>query len=74
MLLYVSRHSVLPCCLVALLPLVGSHSLVQVGLAGSSAIVTATLECLKSFYCLTAQDIPKHEQVQNHIIYMLLTD
>lgn len=34
----------------------------QVGLAGSSAIVTATLECLKSFFCLTTEDLPRHEQ------------
>ncbi|XP_031548705.1 uncharacterized protein LOC116286363 isoform X2 [Actinia tenebrosa] len=31
----------------------------QVGLAGSSAIVTATLRCLMHFYNLTDKDIPK---------------
>ncbi|KAL5499940.1 hypothetical protein EMCRGX_G011415 [Ephydatia muelleri] len=31
----------------------------QVGLAGSSAIITATLKCLMRFYNLTEKDIPK---------------
>ncbi|XP_036416563.1 glucuronokinase with putative uridyl pyrophosphorylase [Colossoma macropomum] len=31
----------------------------QVGLAGSSAIVSATLKCLKKFYNLTEDDLPK---------------
>ncbi|RXG60477.1 putative glucuronokinase 2 [Armadillidium vulgare] len=31
----------------------------QVGLAGSSAIVTATLKCLMEFYNLTESDLPK---------------
>ena len=31
----------------------------QVGLAGSSAIITATLQCLMAFYSLTEADIPK---------------
>ncbi|XP_077398082.1 glucuronokinase with putative uridyl pyrophosphorylase isoform X2 [Festucalex cinctus] len=31
----------------------------QVGLAGSSAIVSATLKCLMKFYNLTDQDLPK---------------
>ena len=35
----------------------------QVGLAGSSAIVTAVLKCLMSFFSLTDDDIPKEIQV-----------
>lgn len=35
----------------------------QVGLAGSSAIVTSALRCLMSFYKLTDSDIPKTLQV-----------
>ena len=35
----------------------GTH-LLQVGLAGSSAIITATLQCLMGFYGLTEADIP----------------
>lgn len=31
----------------------------QVGLAGSSAIITATLKCLMAFYCLNESDMPK---------------
>ena len=31
----------------------------QVGLAGSSAIVTATLNCLMKFFNLTESDLPK---------------
>ena len=31
----------------------------QVGLAGSSAIVTAAFQCLMTFYALTERDIPK---------------
>lgn len=31
----------------------------QVGLAGSSAIVTATLKCLMDFFDITEQDMPK---------------
>ena len=31
----------------------------QVGLAGSSAIVTAALQCLMAFYQLGERDIPK---------------
>ena len=34
----------------------------QVGLAGSSAIVTATFQCLMAFYGLTDRDIPKPMQ------------
>mmetsp|Transcript_105739 Transcript_105739/g.341064 ORF Transcript_105739/g.341064 Transcript_105739/m.341064 type:complete len:627 (-) Transcript_105739:39-1919(-) len=34
----------------------------QVGLAGSSAIVTAVLQCLMDFYNLTESDIPKYLQ------------
>eukprot|EP00927_Polykrikos_kofoidii_P042980 TRINITY_DN37037_c0_g2_i1.p1 TRINITY_DN37037_c0_g2~~TRINITY_DN37037_c0_g2_i1.p1 ORF type:complete len:645 (+),score=77.34 TRINITY_DN37037_c0_g2_i1:124-2058(+) len=34
----------------------------QVGLAGSSAIVTAVLQCLMEFYNLSYRDIPKHIQ------------
>mmetsp|Transcript_30139 Transcript_30139/g.84930 ORF Transcript_30139/g.84930 Transcript_30139/m.84930 type:complete len:639 (-) Transcript_30139:115-2031(-) len=34
----------------------------QVGLAGSSAIVTAVLQCLMRFFGLTEHDIPKHLQ------------
>ncbi len=33
------------------------------GLAGSSAIVTATIQCLMNFYGVTDQDIPKAFQV-----------
>ncbi|CAD5123705.1 DgyrCDS12026 [Dimorphilus gyrociliatus] len=36
----------------------------QVGLAGSSAIVTATLQCLLSFYELNSNDMPLHTQPQ----------
>ena len=36
----------------------------QVGLAGSSAIVTATLKCLMAFFNLTSQDMPKTLQPQ----------
>ena len=35
----------------------------KVGLAGSSAIVTATFQCLMSFFNLTENDIPKEIQV-----------
>ena len=31
----------------------------QVGLAGSSAIVTSTLKCLMNFFNLTEHDLPK---------------
>lgn len=34
----------------------------QVGLAGSSAIVTSTLQCLMAFFKVTESDIPKYEQ------------
>ena len=34
----------------------------QVGLAGSSAIVTATLKCLMEFFNLGVKDIPKELQ------------
>jgi len=34
----------------------------QVGLAGSSAIVTAAFQCLMAFFALTERDIPKHLQ------------
>eukprot|EP00094_Tigriopus_californicus_P010415 TCALIF_10047-PA protein Name:"Similar to GLCAK2 Probable glucuronokinase 2 (Arabidopsis thaliana)" AED:0.09 eAED:0.09 QI:195/0.5/0.6/1/0.75/0.8/5/28/500 len=36
----------------------------QVGLAGSSAIVTATLKCLMAFFRITEKDIPKDIQPQ----------
>eukprot|EP00095_Tigriopus_kingsejongensis_P007749 snap_masked-scaffold815_size93432-processed-gene-0.11 protein:Tk07749 transcript:snap_masked-scaffold815_size93432-processed-gene-0.11-mRNA-1 annotation:"glucuronokinase 1-like" len=36
----------------------------QVGLAGSSAIVTATLKCLMEFFHITNKDIPKEIQPQ----------
>lgn len=36
----------------------------QVGLAGSSAIVTATLKCLMAFFRITEKDIPKEIQPQ----------
>ncbi len=36
----------------------------KVGLAGSSAIVTATLKCLMSFFNLTKADMPKELQPQ----------
>jgi len=36
----------------------------QVGLAGSSAIVTATLQCLMHFFNLTLSDLPKEVQPQ----------
>ena len=36
----------------------------QVGLAGSSAIVTATLKCLMKFFNLTAVDLPVEIQPQ----------
>ena len=36
----------------------------QVGLAGSSALVTATLRCLMDFYCLSPSDIPKEVMPQ----------
>ena len=36
----------------------------QVGLAGSSAIVTATLQCLMSFFRVTDADLPKEVQPQ----------
>ncbi len=36
----------------------------KVGLAGSSAIVTATLKCLMSFFNLTEADLPKELQPQ----------
>ena len=36
----------------------------QVGLAGSSAIVTATLKCLMHFFNLTQSDLPKEVQPQ----------
>ena len=34
----------------------------QVGLAGSSAIVTGTFQCLLAFYGLSERDVPKHAQ------------
>ena len=36
----------------------------QVGLAGSSAIVTAALRCLMDFYGVTAADVPRHRLPQ----------
>jgi glucuronokinase len=36
----------------------------QVGLAGSSAIVTATLQCLMAFFNVSERDIPLHLQVR----------
>lgn len=36
----------------------------QVGLAGSSAIVTATLKCLMEFFHVTDKDLPKQIQPQ----------
>jgi glucuronokinase len=36
----------------------------QVGLAGSSAIVTATMKCLMQFFNLTEYDMPKEIQPQ----------
>ena len=36
----------------------------KVGLAGSSAIVTATLKCLMHFFNLTETDLPKEVQPQ----------
>lgn len=36
----------------------------QVGLAGSSAIISATLKCLMKFYSLTEADMPKQFQPQ----------
>ena len=36
----------------------------QVGLAGSSAIVTAAFRCLMQFYCLRDLDIPRKLQPQ----------
>ena len=38
--------------------------LFKVGLAGSSAIVTATLKCLMHFFNLTETDLPKEVQPQ----------
>ena len=35
----------------------------KVGLAGSSAIVTATLKCLMEFFNLTEADLPKEVKI-----------
>jgi len=44
----------------------------QVGLAGSSAIITAALKCLMDFYGLTDADIPK--TIQPHIVLSVETE
>lgn len=42
----------------------------QVGLAGSSAIVTCTLHCLMAFFNLTDSDIPKELQVGSCFVHV----
>ncbi len=44
----------------------------QVGLAGSSAIVTATIQALMEFYGLTDDDIPRH--FQPHLVLSVETE
>ena len=43
-----------------------SGIIVQVGLAGSSAIVTATLKCLMAFFNLTEADLPKEVKMDKY--------
>lgn len=44
----------------------------QVGLAGSSAIITSALKCLMDFYGLTDADIPR--EIQPHIVLSVETE